>query len=163
MAVASLRLPLTASKGLIAEALTPRCLTALTPKGLPRAASFHSCQESLTPKAPTSCSPSVTFDTPKGSSAAVRLLSNGGCLVKPSVTDKDGVVSASFTDMCQTSTFPCLLGRDPMVGAPLANEASVDQGKPPRRVHFDESERQLALNARDAFLARRSRIGMRRS
>mmetsp|Transcript_1841 Transcript_1841/g.3235 ORF Transcript_1841/g.3235 Transcript_1841/m.3235 type:complete len:169 (-) Transcript_1841:189-695(-) len=166
MAVAPLRLPLSASRGLITEAVTPRCLNALTPKGVPRVASFHSGHsghEPTTPKTPISCcSPSVAFSIPMSSSAAGRLLNNSGMPSKFSVPDNDACVPPLFNDSYQNE-FPCLLGRAPMAGAPLDANTDVvpHHRRRQRRVTFNESETQLAMNARDAFLARQRRIGTR--
>lgn len=159
MAVAQLRLPLSASKGLIAEALTPRCLAAVTPRGLPRVPSSHSFHEPTTPKTPISCrSPTASM----GSSAAARLLNNAGISFKASASDKDDITVPSFDDACHPDEFPRLLGRASMF-APPAADGTVQHGKASRRVHFDTSETQLAMSARDAFLARQRRIGTRRS
>jgi hypothetical protein len=91
--------------------------------------------------------------------------------LKVSPTNKDDAaapsfninVAPSFNIACRTNEFPRLLGRAPMAGAPPAADTTPKHGKPSRRVHFHESEKQLAMNARDAFLARQRLIGTRRS
>mmetsp|Transcript_114713 Transcript_114713/g.180610 ORF Transcript_114713/g.180610 Transcript_114713/m.180610 type:complete len:164 (+) Transcript_114713:64-555(+) len=161
MAGAPLRLPVSASKGLLLEALTPRRLGALTPGSSRSAVSFASCHDALTPKTPLSCySPAMSSHTPRSASgsAAVRRLAM--CSF-PAEVDTEDHAGCSSTDSSIGADIglPCLLGRTLSVGtpAPVVDSSAKFQ----RHVHFDESELDFATNARDAFLARQRRIRSR--
>lgn len=158
MAMTPLRLPLSNSTVVISDALTTRCLIAVTPRGMPRRSSFHSIHEPTTPKTPMSCSSSIaSFHSPASSTAAPRRYS----FMMPLAGVEDAVLS-TCGERTPTAALPCLLGRT-QVSDPIAIGGTVNHSKPPRRVHFDTDEKELASNARDAFLARQNRIGTRRN